>query len=159
MIWLGFDPGTKGAFAGLDDYGDLLFTERVPVVVITSGKKRQSVIDAGAFRNLLDKVVAGQQCFAVVEDVHAMPQQGSVSTFRFGEAKGIIIGLLAGLGIGYRLVAPQTWKKKFGFGADKGKILLEAKRRYPKMSISSEDEAEAVFLALYGFLTSRPDYS
>jgi len=159
MLWLGFDPGTKGAFACLNWDGELLSTHRIPTVTVMGSKNRKSVIDTTSFRDLVVSITSGQPCCAVVEDVHAMPGQGSVSTFRFGEAKGIIIGLLAGLNVGYILVSPQTWKKKFGFGSDKGKILLEARRRYPNVGISSEDEAEAVFLALYGFLTGRPDYS
>lgn len=58
---------------------------------------------ANAYRNAPDTV-------AIVEQVHAMPQQGVCSMFHFGQSVGFIHGVFKGCGIPIETVAPQIWK-------------------------------------------------
>lgn len=68
----------------------------------------------------------------VSEDmVGAMPRQGVSSTFKFGIAFGIIIGLVTALEVPAHFVAPTKWKRHFGLDADKGKSRALALRLWP----------------------------
>lgn len=92
-------------------------------------------------------------CF--MEKVAAMPGQGVVSMFRFGESFGILKGLLFGLGIGCTLVLPQRWKKwgLDGMAKGKGASIVRVKQLYPKLELSRKKDhnrADAVLIALYG---------
>lgn len=48
----------------------------------------------------------------VIENVHAMPNQGVSSMFKFGRTKGAVEGALAALGRRYDLIEPRAWKSK-----------------------------------------------
>jgi len=52
--------------------------------------------------------------FAVIENVHATPFNGSISSFKLGRALGIFEGILNSNNIEYLLVSPQRWKKDLG---------------------------------------------
>ncbi len=56
---------------------------------------------------------------AYIEQVHAFPTDGRSSAFKFGTNYGIWKGLLLGMQIDYKLVAPQTWMKSLGLSKDK----------------------------------------
>jgi hypothetical protein len=49
----------------------------------------------------------------VLEKVHAMPGNGAVAMFSFGENYGFLQGLLTAHKIPYIVVPPQQWQKKF----------------------------------------------
>lgn len=48
----------------------------------------------------------------LLEDVHSMPNDSKANAFAFGRNFGVIIGVLAGLKIPYRLETPQSWQAK-----------------------------------------------
>ncbi len=153
MRVLGIDPGVSGAVAVLDD-GIITDVFEIPSLKVQRAK-RLRIIDIVELRRLLHQVIQdGKQVHAFVEDVHAMPGQGVTSMFRFGEAKGIIIGLLTGLECGFHLVTPQAWKRYFKLSTDKKEILLQAKQRFPDIAQKtklSEHGAEAIFIGLFGY--------
>lgn len=61
----------------------------------------------------------GAHVIAIVESVHAMPNGGTASAFKFGESFGVLKGVLGSLGIGFRLVQPEKWKKHFSIHRSK----------------------------------------
>ena len=140
MIYIGVDPGKKGAFAVIDGedvnvypWDDLRFC------IILSALPRI-------------------QCIAAVEKVGAMPGQGTVSMFNFGKSAGFIEGALTALGIPYQLIAPATWKKEFSLiGKDKSESIAVCKHHCPGISLlptdrcrkESDGMAEAVLMAKY----------
>ena len=86
-VLVAFDPGISGAAAfHTVETGHLLTAEDLPVVA--------GQVDAVSLANRLSgmKPVA-----AFVERVSAMPKQGVSSTFKFGQANGVLIGILAAL--------------------------------------------------------------
>ncbi|MFQ6105415.1 MAG: hypothetical protein ACE5OP_14165 [Candidatus Glassbacteria bacterium] len=56
-------------------------------------------------------ILSGAQVI-FMEQVHAMPKQGVVSMFSFGQGFGIWLGILACHRVPYELVAPQRWKRE-----------------------------------------------
>jgi crossover junction endodeoxyribonuclease RuvC len=107
----GIDPGINGALALIDEEGKLLDACLIPTIKINSRK----TIDLAKLKELL---LGYSPTIAVIEDVHAMPKQGVCSMFRFGEAKGMVIGLVFGLNIPIELVSPIRWQKYFGFSKE-----------------------------------------
>lgn len=89
-----------------------------------------------------------QVCFAVLENVHAMPKQGVSSTFKFGENKGILRGLLVARRIPYLMVSPAQWKKHMGVTKDKAGTKALAAQLFPRVKVHHWN-AEALLLAEY----------
>lgn len=120
---VGIDPGKKG---GLACVGDLNIGIKMPI----SGKD----IDCRAVRDFLIKTAPE---LVVIEKVHAMPGQGVTSMFSFGEAYGTVKGIVDAMEIPYKLVTPQSWKKKVLAGTKKEKTdaIDFCRRRYPEISL------------------------
>lgn len=142
MIYLGIDPGKKGAIATLYDNGKV-------VVVPFSGEN---------LRNRLRLLSSdGEPIRCCLEQVHAMPKQGVTSTFTFGEGFGYIKGMLEAFEIPYQEIPPQKWKKEFGLTNNKAKSIEVCKRLFPAVSllptersrVNNDGMAEAVLMAEY----------
>ena len=94
----------------------------------------------------------------VLEKVNAMPGQGVVSMFNFGQNYGFIQGVLKAHEIPYELVTPQKWKKEFSCTSDKNTSIEVCKRLFPNVSLKATDRckkdhdgiAEALLIAEYG---------
>ena len=99
QIFIGIDPGQKGAMAVIIEMGDTQCDYRV-----------WDYDDPGALQFLQN---LRQNCMihVVLEKVSAMPKQGVSSTFKFGKNLGVWIGRLEALGIAYDWVTPQKWQK------------------------------------------------
>ena len=95
----------------------------------------------------------------ILEKVHAMPKQGVSSTFKFGMGFGLVIGVCEALGIPYRLVTPQAWKKVVlaGTAKDKDAAISFVRKAYPGVDLTPgrkrtphDGMADAICLAEYG---------
>lgn len=146
MIYIGIDPGKKGAWAVLQE-------DVAPVVCPW---------DDTFFISDLHGIMAlaherGDGVMACVEKVGAMPGQGVTSMFNFGKSAGFIEGVLSALGIPYQLVTPQRWKKEFTLHNSKQKSVEVCKRLFPDVSllptprcrVASDGMAEALLMAEY----------
>ena len=140
MIYIGIDPGKNGGIALINDYCELAypFSEET----------------------LLDELEAIYNNFptkCVVEKVGAMPHQGVVSMFNFGQNFGFIQGVLKAYDIPFELVPPQKWKKEFSITSDKNTSIEVAKRLFPKVCLKATSRckkdhdgmAEALLMAEY----------
>lgn len=146
MNIVGIDPGQSGGIAllnGTQAEGDVM-----PVI----GKE----IDGHEVARVL---TAARPDLVVIEKVSAMPKQGVTSTFNFGAGYGRLLGVCDALGIPYRLVTPQTWKKRVlaGTAKDKDAAVAFVKRGFPmveltpgKKRVPHDGIADAVCLAEYG---------
>ena len=97
-----------------------------------------------------------EKTIAAIEAVHAMPKQGSVSMFNFGQNYGWLKGVMEGLEIPYQEVKPQTWKKEFGLNSNKADSIRVAQQLFPDANLIPErcrkedhNIAEAILLSLY----------
>lgn len=152
MLILGIDPGLSGAYAllgpeGLQAVGDLPTVQKAH-----KGGSRSELSP-----HLLHEVIARlpKIDIAVVEQVTASPQMGTVSAFRFGECYGSINAVLACVGIRTEFVRPAAWKKALGLNSDAEVSRAKALEYFPEaseffMRKMDHNRAEAALLAEFG---------
>lgn len=118
-VFIGIDPGKDGAMAIV-----------APSETIVAPYEKSSYIEhLHAVKDFTKDI----RC--VVEHVGAMPGQGSVSMFHFGENFGWIQGVLDSMKIPYELVRPQKWKKEFSCTSDKNTSIQVAQRLFPYVDL------------------------
>lgn len=148
MIYLGVDPGAKGALSAIDENNKVLFA--VPM-------SRENLVNY-IQRVHFDIIERNDGVIACVEKVGAMPGQGVTSMFSFGKSAGFIEGVLESFGIPYQLVPPQTWKKSFSLlHKDKKASIEMCKQLFPGINLlptercrkESDGLAESTLMALY----------
>lgn len=142
MIYIGVDPGKKGGYAWY-----------------TNGDMRVRPWDDNYFVQDMHLLAAmNDHLMAAVEKVGAMPGQGTVSMFSFGQSYGFILGVLAAFGIPYQLVPPRKWKAEYGLlNTIKEDSVVVAKRLFPNVDLlptprcrkESDGMAEALLIAEY----------
>lgn len=153
---LGIDPGVTGGIA-------LMREDAQDVCVSTCPGKGDVQQMAEHVRELLrhygDEIVV-----AIMEEVHAAPQQGAVSGFTFGRGAGRWDGILAMAGISVIEVSPQKWQiKELHTHLDANKKINTKKLsckiaslKYPQIKFYGpqggliDGKADAVHLARYG---------
>jgi len=176
MIYLGIDPGANGAYAAINDEGDIVFAYK-----FTDWQE--------AFLAVESLIKLGNEVHAVIEAQHAMPKNGGCSAFSVGESYGGWQVLCIGLQIPFSFVAPHKWQKavvdtlptpkkpgpdeQYEEGDEEGEkaakraanrrraanrgnlkaaIVEYVKRQYPRLPLSKKkdgDIADAVCIALY----------
>lgn len=156
---ISIDPGLTGAIALLNPITRAVEVWDMPLVASKAGKP---VTDIHNLARLLSPKGAGHQ-IAILEQVHAMPNQGVSSTFRFGQNYGAIQMALAGHGYSVHDVTPNAWKKYFRLGSDGDASRGLAIQRFPQLAdalkrVKDHNRAEAVLLALYGLEVIYPAY-
>lgn len=145
MIYIGIDPGKNGGIALITTTNDKL----VNVIV--------NVFDEFTLLNVLTELKDSYCCKCVVEKVGAMPHQGVVSMFNFGQNFGFIQGVLKAYKIPFELVPPQKWKKEFSVTSDKNTSIEVCKRLFPNVNLKAtprckkdhDGMAEALLMAEY----------
>lgn len=154
MSVIAIDPGKKGAVA-------VVSKSRVAQVSDTPADALGVIPD-----ELFDLLCEYKRKFSdpvthvLIEDVHAMPKQGVSSTFAFGEAYGVALGVAGVLGYPMVRVRPQAWQKLFGIGKDtKADAASVAARLFPACELYGpkgglkDGRADALLLAEYGLRT------
>lgn len=149
---IGVDPGLSGAVAIYDTETGAAETHPMPVHQLARGGKNKREID---LHGLAALIVGNRIGHAFVEQVGAMPGQGTASMFAFGKAYGVVLGVLAAAGVPMTLVPPQRWKKALGVPAAKDGARARASQLLPDAAhqwVKSKDDgrAEAALIALYG---------
>lgn len=141
----GIDPGIRGAVAFFfTTHENAIAAEDLPVV--------DNMLDAATLASRLRQM---QPDLVVMEQVGAMPKQGVSSTFRFGQAFGMAIGVVAALGIPTEFVTPGRWKKHFRLSSDKEEARARALQMWPDRSDlfarkKDHGRAEAALIARFG---------
>ena len=157
MIFMGFDPGLTGAFAAIDDAGQVIAVHDLPI--IRDGKL--AFVDAPALVGHMIEARQGRPARIYVERVSAMPRQGVASSFAFGVASSFAFGvgfgsLLAAcrfLAMPLELVTPAQWKRAMGLSSDKRASLDKARLLFPtaELHLAKHDgRAEGLLLAEHG---------
>ncbi len=151
MTIAGIDPGLDGAIALLNDAGEVVALEDMPTLMLPRGGKNKREIDVHALVGILSQPI--DHC--VVEQVNSMPKQGVASTFAFGKAYGIVIGILVARAVPMTLVVPRVWKNATRTPSAKDGARARASMLLPKAAHQwrlrkHDGRAEAALLALYG---------
>lgn len=142
MIWIGIDPGAKGAMA------------------ILGGSDGPEIIpfDAQEYMERLRALKTEyKDCICCIEAVQPIRGNGIIALFKLGQSYGWLLGMLDAIGIPYQPITPQKWKKEFGLTSDKAKSIEVCRRLFPDVILkrterSKKDDdnmAEACLLALY----------
>ena len=141
MIYIGIDPGKKGALAYMMERPEGYITNVVPMDT--------------ALATLRMIARTGRPTRCCLEKVGPMPKQGVTSTFTFGEGYGWLKGAMDALGISYQEITPQKWKKEFGLNSDKAKSIEVCRQLFPEADlrpsarsrVDNDGMAEAVLMA------------
>lgn len=155
FLTIGVDPGQTGAIGFLAD-GQFVDVFDMPTTGRGHGNGLQ--VDAPKLAEILrgaPMMRHGALVTAFVEDVHAMPKQGVVSSFGFGRSAGVVHGVLAALGYPTTMIRPEMWKRQMGLiGALKDASRQRAQKYFPRAPLQlkkHDGRAEALLLARLAF--------
>lgn len=146
---LGIDPGCSGALVLVTEQGGYIDHLAMPTIKVGT----KSRVNGAAVAAWLRQYGINH---AYLEQVGAMPGQGTASMFTFGHAAGVAEGILQGLNIPYTLVTPQAWKKSAGLiGSDKDAARSRAIQLYPELraldaKAKGQAIADALLIARFG---------
>lgn len=142
-LFVGIDPGCSGAAVLLTSEGRYVDHLAMPTIKVGT-KSRVNGAALAAWLRQHDVT------HAWLEQVGAMPGQGTASMFTFGHAAGVAEGILQGLNIPYTLVTPQAWKKTAGLiGSDKDAARSRAIQLYPELrALDAKAKGQAIADAL-----------
>ncbi len=153
MRVIGVDPGVMGAVGVLGETGRFVDVFDMPTILANKTGNRQQV-NAFELSKLLRHHLLDSRgdIVAITEIVNAFPEQGVASVFAFGKSYGIILGVLAALGISTHTVSPRKWKGFFSLGADKQQSRELAQRMWPEAELGLKrhhNRSEALLLSSY----------
>lgn len=142
-IFIGIDPGKDGGIACIDTEKGFSFT--VPysdkeLIDLCSGVSHDS-----------------SEAICCLEKVGAMPGQGVVSMFSFGQSVGYIKGVLEAFRIPYQEIPPKKWKGEFGLNSEKAASAEVCRKLFPETNLLATNRhkkphdgmAEALLMAEY----------
>jgi len=99
---------------------------------------------------------------AYLEHVHAFPTDARSAAFKFGTNYGLWQGVLLGLEIEYKTVAPQVWMKPLGLPKDKQnrkrRLKTLAQNVIDKQNVPMDKKrvtlntSDAIIISMYGYL-------
>lgn len=148
MIYIGVDPGKNGGIALINS-----ISPEINNTVHTFSEENL----IGCISEVCEYAGGSENIRCVLEKVNAMPHQGVVSMFNFGQNYGFIQGVLKAYNIPFELVPPQKWKKEFSVTSDKNTSIEVAKRLFPNVNLKATERcrkdhdgmAEALLIAEY----------
>lgn len=147
-LYIGLDPGKKGAMALIRVFDD----PKMPYSVIIVP------FDPKEYINTLTDIGPSYEIKCCIEQVHSLPREGVKSVWSFGQNYGWITGVLDAFGIPYQAVPPNKWKREYSLlKADKKQSIEVCHRLFPNVSLKrtercktdSADMAEALLMAEY----------
>lgn len=141
-FFIGIDPGKNGGIAFIDTQYNNAWTEPY---------SNKALID------LCRDAERGAKVICCLEKVGAMPGQGVVSMFNFGQNVGYIKGVLESFRIPYQEITPQKWKKEFSLSSKKALSIEVCSKLFPDVDLLATPKskkphdgmAEALLMAEY----------
>ncbi len=115
--FIGIDPGLGGAYSVITQKDGKVIDAKVygvPVIKTkaTGKAKAKNEYNVKLISEIL-RPYQGKNVLVCLEKVSAMPGQGTVSMFHFGEGFGIWKGIIGCLGFELKLITPLTWKTEW----------------------------------------------
>ena len=147
-VFIGIDPGKSGGFG---------------VIIIEDGIESSHAYKFP--KNLLDLPIMLwshipsdlplEDIHITIEHVHAFPNQGSVSTFSFGQNLGQWEGILASFELEANCVGPRTWMAEFiKLGLEKKdrkrQLYAKAQELFPNIKITF-NISDALLITKYSY--------
>jgi crossover junction endodeoxyribonuclease RuvC len=142
-----------GAVGVLTEGGKFVEVFDMPTVLANKSSNRQMVSPIELANLIRAQLVnSPADVVAITEGVNAFPEQGVASVFAFGKSYGILLGVLAALGISTHIVSPAKWKGFFALGREKDQSRELAQRMWPAAPLGLKkhhNRAESLLLAKY----------
>ena len=177
MLYIGIDPGLKGALACIDEERRIVLLVQLPVRPAPKGTKTE--LDPHQFLMLLNDAGSQGRRYAVVEHQQARagafftkcPHCGAglrrpetpTTAFSLGASFGAIRMALAAHEVPFQSVAPTVWKKAYNLSDDKNQAISLTHDLFPsavlvppRCRVEHDGLAEALLLAEYGRRTYSP---
>ncbi len=152
--YLGIDPGVNGAIAVICDTTVIVID--LPIVKVKRKGGTKSEYNLPELRSLLRVFRNEPFCTVVIEEALvqiAGKGSNAYTAYRVGVGYGMLVGMLAGLGLPYEKVHPTVWKRAMGLlKKDKEDSRLKALGMFPQADIlrkKDEGRSEALLLAEY----------
>lgn len=158
-LYIGIDPGIRGAIAWYCPDLGTLTTKPLPVLWRLVNKKKRHYVDARTLFTWLTQDYGHFETTVICEAPHAMPGAGATSLFSFGVACGTITGVIEAAHVTAPFkqiirVDPSVWKRALGCSSDKNRTRALAASLFPANAEdfarqSDDGKAEAALLAHY----------
>lgn len=150
-LYVGIDPGAKGAIAVLNEQGKCVELFDMP-------NTDQKYLDK--IKEWLDKKV-DKEIHVTIENVHALPMESTVAGFTFGKnvGKAELLALAITTDDIVHKVQPRVWKAAYSLRRYNGETKYEYKKRsvnkaqseFPEMRdsllVTKDGRAEALLIA------------
>ncbi len=147
-VFIGIDPGKSGGFGVIkvEDGIESSYAYKFP--------KQLADLPPMLFANIPEGLSL-ENVHVMIEHVHAFPNQGSVSTFSFGQNLGQWEGVLASLELDYISVSPRLWMVEFiKLGLEKKdrkrQLYGKAQELFPNIKITF-NISDALLLTQYAY--------
>lgn len=156
MRIIGVDPGSKGAFAVIENMS-LVLVEDMPTVTVKrgTGKTAKNRTEVNVYD--VDQIVRrlGEAAVCVFEHVSSKNTDAAAAAFTFGRN---VMASEYPLRLAYRveLVVPTVWQREFKLlGKDKSESRAAAQRLWPSQAhlfarVKDDGRAEAALIAEWG---------
>lgn len=150
-VAIGIDPGCSGSLVALDQAGFIIDLCIMPTMKVGTKSRVNGAAVAGFLKSFNPL-----EAHVYLEQVGAMPGQGTASMFTFGHAAGLVEGVVTGMGFPITLVPPAQWKKYHGLiNTEKDVARTRAIQLYPtRREFDAKGKgqalADATLLARFG---------
>ena len=105
-IFIGVDPGKNGGAAVINE-----ITDHEPIITFKCPKTPRDM--ALSLMATIPTNVSFEDIIVLIEHVHAMPKNGVVSMFSFGQNLGHWEGIFASFELNVKYAGPRTWMQHY----------------------------------------------
>lgn len=131
-VFVGCDPGAKGAITILDYEGKIIMKFAFPRI--------KDEIDYLGLVDVFNNLAAYESIHFCIEDVHSIFGASAKSNFSFGHICGFLQGMLCYSRISHTMVQPKLWQKEMwaGFKPIEINTGTKLKSGAPKMKVDTK---------------------
>ena len=161
MLIIGIDPGISGSICFFED-GKIVDVIEMPTMI--EGKKNKKQVNGSQiFNEFSEKIkkLDRKEIKVIIEQVSAMPGQGVISMFNFGQSFGILKGICSAMQLPMYFVRPAKWKKYFNLiNSEKDASRTRAIEVFPYFSNQlskkkDSNKADAILIASFYYETYK----
>lgn len=161
-LYIGIDPGAKGAVGWLRELGDGTSEAGGFDLPTVKPKKGRTQLLSGQLASEFEGVRddGALPALVVLENVELLPRDGRMGILTGGINWGRIDAVLATLGYPTQTIRARQWKRALGLDGDKAKSITMACGLFPGLADwiterKGADRAEALLLAVIAKRTSE----
>lgn len=133
-MFIGIDPGAKGAIALYDDKRHTLLIHDMPYFQMTVGKTRKKRLNGVEILHMLRGFRDIGATMACMEAVGGRPKQSAPTAFVLGWGAGLIYQSLVALSIPVEHIPPAVWKRALRAPAEKRAAVQRANEIFPEQA-------------------------